>query len=154
MIFPFADIARSLAGFMQAVLTLMVLVLSLGYMLVTRRIRRERCESFIGISAVTADGRTISAAAENLGASDALNVSITALLGNRRRKRKVFLLGPAVIPADAKRSFRGNAGAVPPLSQVTLKVRYRSSRKAAITEYWSLADSGVPLYRGTHRIRG
>lgn len=149
---PLARIIRSLAEFTQAALTLVFLGFSLGYMLVTKRIRRDKCESFIGISAVAADGKTISAAAENLGASDALSVSVTAMIGNRRKN--VFLLGPAVIPADARRSFKGNAGSVPALSAVTLKVRYRTRRKAAITEYWSISDSGTPLYRGSRGIRG
>ena len=128
-------------------LTLGALVFSFAYMLVTKKIRRNKSESFVVVTKVVTDGKTLAASAENHGTGDALGVSVTAKIGGRIRKRKVFLLGPAVIRPSEKKSFKGISGEVS-FSDIEIVVRYRSRKSSPLTEIWSVSDSGMPIFRG------
>jgi hypothetical protein len=148
-------VPRPLSGFFLAVLetakmtlTLIVMGLSLLYVVITKKIRRETSESFIVIKKISAEGKTITITVENNGGSAALNVSLSAVLKDRKKKRKVFLLGAASIQPDRKQTFKASDGNLPDLSHITLKVRYRSRKKGQQTEIWSFSESGTPIFRG------
>ena len=129
-------------------LALSALVFSFFYMLVTKRIRRKKSESFVVITKIAIEGRTLIASAENHGTSDALGVSVTAKLGGGIRKKKVFLLGSAIIRPSEKRAFKGIAPAASALQDAEIVVRYRSRKSSPLTELWTASDSGIPIYRG------
>lgn len=134
---------QTFSGIIQAAMTIGVLVVTLLYVIFTKKILDQNYSTFVVITGLKPSGKHLSATAENHGTATALNISITAITANG----PIVLKGPGMLAAGENAVYNGELRSKANNNGTKVEISYRSQTRKKRTELWQIRDDEI-IYLG------
>lgn len=138
-------VIQTFASIIQAAMTIGVLIVTLLYVVFTKKILDQNYSTFVVITGLKRSAKKISANIENHGTTIALNVAIRVF--ENSRQQPAVLKGPDMIIPGEKVQFTGESGPVDNGGDIRIEICYRSQTRKKRTEIWRIEKERI-IYLG------
>ncbi|HPS58430.1 MAG TPA: hypothetical protein PK514_10020 [Spirochaetota bacterium] len=140
MISTIPVLIQTFSSIIQAAMTIGVLVVTLLYVIFTKKMLDQNYSTFVIITGLKHSGKKIFADIENHGTTIALNVTITAVYPGKNSPLTIQLKGPNMITPGEKLIFKGELPSTRDDSIIRVEICYRSQTRKKRTEIWKYRE--------------